>query len=196
MKLSDFGLCKPIDCLKLSTLNEDELLSDENLRESMDIDGIPDTKNARRWKSPHEQLQHWQMNRRTLVHLLKCLISIQKECLCHDCSVHFSLLLVVFISKAYNYDKIDLSLQAFSTVGTPDYIAPEVLLKKGYGMECDWYDNAKIKTHLNHVLMVLFRNVDLYLSTVNEIKIFCCKRLSTNLNYLDLCQLSISAFLC
>ncbi|CAA6675690.1 unnamed protein product [Spirodela intermedia] len=29
--------------------------------------------------------------------------------------------------------------QAFSTVGTPDYIAPEVLLKKGYGMECDWF---------------------------------------------------------
>lgn len=30
-------------------------------------------------------------------------------------------------------------MQAFSTVGTPDYIAPEVLLKKGYGMECDWW---------------------------------------------------------
>ncbi|KAJ0860207.1 putative non-specific serine/threonine protein kinase [Helianthus annuus] len=27
--------------------------------------------------------------------------------------------------------------EAYSTVGTPDYIAPEVLLKKGYGMECD-----------------------------------------------------------
>lgn len=28
---------------------------------------------------------------------------------------------------------------AYSTVGTPDYIAPEVLLQEGYGMECDWW---------------------------------------------------------
>lgn len=28
---------------------------------------------------------------------------------------------------------------AFSTVGTPDYIAPEVLAQKGYGAECDWW---------------------------------------------------------
>ncbi|OIV90658.1 hypothetical protein TanjilG_23771 [Lupinus angustifolius] len=28
---------------------------------------------------------------------------------------------------------------AYSAVGTPDYIAPEVLLKKGYGKECDWW---------------------------------------------------------
>jgi len=32
--------------------------------------------------------------------------------------------------------------QAYSTVGTPDYIAPEVLLKKGYGMECDWWSGS------------------------------------------------------
>lgn len=28
---------------------------------------------------------------------------------------------------------------AFSTVGTPDYIAPEVFAQKGYGQECDWW---------------------------------------------------------
>ena len=28
---------------------------------------------------------------------------------------------------------------AFSTVGTPDYIAPEVLIQKGYGPEVDWW---------------------------------------------------------
>lgn len=30
-------------------------------------------------------------------------------------------------------------LLAFSTVGTPDYISPEVLMKTGYGRECDWW---------------------------------------------------------
>ena len=35
-------------------------------------------------------------------------------------------------------------LQAYSTVGTPDYIAPEVLQKAGYGCECDWWSTGAI----------------------------------------------------
>ena len=27
----------------------------------------------------------------------------------------------------------------YSTVETPDYIAPEVFAQKGYGLECDWW---------------------------------------------------------
>jgi serine/threonine protein kinase len=72
MKLSDFGLCKPIDCSKLSTLSEDEPMGDDNVKESMDVDSsLSQTTNGRRWRTQHEQLQHWQMNRRKLV----CLIS-------------------------------------------------------------------------------------------------------------------------
>ena len=31
------------------------------------------------------------------------------------------------------------SSQMWSRVGTPDYMAPEVLLQTGYGIECDWW---------------------------------------------------------
>lgn len=29
--------------------------------------------------------------------------------------------------------------QAYSTVGTPDYIAPEVFMQTGYNKLCDWW---------------------------------------------------------
>ncbi|GLI69965.1 hypothetical protein VaNZ11_014711 [Volvox africanus] len=87
VKLSDFGLCKPVDVQTLPTLTEGE--------EYNDVGMMPST-SAR---PQAEQLAHWQKNRRQL---------------------------------------------AFSTVGTPDYIAPEVLMKKGYGMECDWWSVGAI----------------------------------------------------
>lgn len=68
MKLSDFGLCKPLDCTSLSTLHEDRTIDDESSADPMDVDGgIADAAHGSSWKSSLEQLQHWQMNRRKLV---------------------------------------------------------------------------------------------------------------------------------
>jgi serine/threonine protein kinase len=35
-------------------------------------------------------------------------------------------------------------MEAYSTVGTPDYIAPEIFLQKGYGKECDYWSLGAI----------------------------------------------------
>ncbi|EEB05640.1 AGC/NDR protein kinase Orb6 [Schizosaccharomyces japonicus yFS275] len=35
-------------------------------------------------------------------------------------------------------------IMAYSTVGTPDYIAPEIFLQQGYGQDCDWWSLGAI----------------------------------------------------
>lgn len=54
------------------------------------------------------------------------------------CTCFFTSVVVNIRRPFCSHISPDSRSKAFSTVGTPDYIAPEVLLKKGYGMECDW----------------------------------------------------------
>lgn len=42
-------------------------------------------------------------------------------------------------SKRRSRDRRSRRALAYSTVGTPDYIAPEVFQQAGYGKECDWW---------------------------------------------------------
>lgn len=63
LRLSDFGLCKPLDC---STLQE----QDFDIASGRNGAGQSDERNAAPTRTQQEQLEHWQKNRRMLVSFL------------------------------------------------------------------------------------------------------------------------------
>ena len=65
LRLSDFGLCKPLDC---STLKEQDFSVGNNLNGAAQNDERPPAPK----RTQQEQLQHWQKNRRTLVSCCRC----------------------------------------------------------------------------------------------------------------------------
>lgn len=65
MKLSDFGLCKPLDC---RNLQEKDFTAAKNLSGALQSDGRPVAPK----RTQQEQLQHWQRNRRMLVSFQYC----------------------------------------------------------------------------------------------------------------------------
>lgn len=79
MKLSDFGLCKPLDSRNLSPMNGNEEINGESSSGVVNGNGcFPDKGDGSHWRSPLEQLQHWQKNRRTLVNET-CVLAQKKK---------------------------------------------------------------------------------------------------------------------
>ena len=94
MKLSDFGLCKPLDC---SNLQEKDFSLGNNLSGALQSDGRPLVPK----RTQQEQLQHWQRNRRMLVsfvtshdwydcyHYSIASINIKKTASSSTCFLHY-----------------------------------------------------------------------------------------------------------
>jgi len=65
LKLSDFGLCKPLDSSNFPILNEPDYTSGKVTKPLPDTTRLSNPSAPRR--TQQEQLSHWQKNRRMLV---------------------------------------------------------------------------------------------------------------------------------
>lgn len=66
MKLSDFGLCKPLDSSSFPNLNEPEYAMGRNVKPPLESNKQLSTSPVPK-RTQQEQLLHWQKNRRLLV---------------------------------------------------------------------------------------------------------------------------------
>lgn len=66
MKLSDFGLCKPLDCSSFPDLSENDYGVGGNLKPPLEDTKHSNLPSVSR-RTQQEQLLHWQKNRRMLV---------------------------------------------------------------------------------------------------------------------------------
>ena len=64
LKLSDFGLCKPLDIIYSTILLEDEVFQNQNSAHESEAYS---SRERPPWLMPKEQLQQWKRNRRALV---------------------------------------------------------------------------------------------------------------------------------
>ena len=82
MKLSDFGLCKPLDCSNLAAINQHRAVNYERLKESMDVDeSCPNYEHVKHWKSSLEQCWQYQKNGTLAFYMVGTLCSIALEVL-------------------------------------------------------------------------------------------------------------------
>ena len=90
LRLSDFGLCKPLDC---STLEEKDFSVGQNVNGSTQNDERAVPK-----RTQQEQLQHWQKNRRTLV----CSLLFYFDC----CLFIMTVLVILKFDGVFTYDLV------------------------------------------------------------------------------------------
>jgi len=66
MKLSDFDLCKLLDCRNLPNLHENDYIVGKSLKDVLGMDGQKTSIIPKR--TQQEQLSHWHRNRRMLAY--------------------------------------------------------------------------------------------------------------------------------